>query len=274
MLAVAPFLNRLADTLFPASCAVCRTETGTPQALCADCWREVAFLDPGGCTHCGRPLPGPEPDLLDQGVEPCEECRAHPPVWDRGTAVFRYQGTGRQLVLNLKHGDRQDLLPMLAGWAARKGAFLLDRADIIAPVPLHWQRRLKRRTNQAADLARHLSRRIAHSAPQFAPRLLVRTRSTGSQGGKDRDQRIANVAGAFALGPNADIAGKSVLLIDDVMTTGATLNGAAQTCLLAGAARVDILVLALVTRDDDAYIGSRATKSPASEKDKETNGQD
>ena len=269
MLALSPILTRLTDTLFPASCAVCRAETGTAQALCADCWRQVAFLEPGGCTHCGRPLTGPAPDPMDPlrpAHEPCEDCRAHPPAWDRGTAVFRYQETGRKLILALKHGDRQDLLPMLAGWAARKGAFLLDRADVIAPVPLHWSRRVKRRTNQAADIARHLSRRIAHDAPEFEPRLLIRNRSTGSQGGKDRDQRVANVAGAFALGPNTAIAGKSVLLIDDVMTTGATLNGAAKTCLQAGAARVDILVLALVTHDDDAYIGALKDQ-PIAEKD-------
>ena len=240
-------LGRLSDLMFPAACALCHAETGSPQALCADCWRDVAFLDPGGCVHCGRPLPG-TPDE----PEPCEPCRRHPPVWDRGTAVFRYHGAGRQIVLKLKHADRHDLLPMLAGWAARKGADLLDRADLIAPVPLHWRRRLARRTNQAADLAR----RLARGGPAFAPRLLLRTQDTGNQGGKNRDQRIANVAGAFAPGPGAQIVGRHVLLIDDVMTTGATLNAAAQTCRLAGAAQVDILVLALVTGDEDAYIGA------------------
>ena len=129
-------LSFVANTLFPASCALCGAETGDVRALCGQCWREVAFLEPGGCVHCGRPLPGGEPEE----DEPCEECRRHPPAWDRGTAVFRYEGAGRKLVLSLKHSDRQDLLPMLSLWAGRKGAALLERADLIAPVPLHWTR--------------------------------------------------------------------------------------------------------------------------------------
>ena len=241
-----PALSFLANSLFPASCALCREETGDARALCGTCWKEVAFLEPGGCAHCGRPLPGGTPEV----DEPCEDCRQNPPAWDRGTAVFRYEGAGRKLVLALKHSDRQDLLPMLSLWAGRKGADLLETADLIAPVPLHWTRRLKRRTNQAADLARHLARQ----GPTYAPRLLIRTRSTGDQGGKDRDARRANVAGAFAPGPRAHLSGKRVLLIDDVMTTGATLGEAARVCRAAGATQVDILVLALVTRDDDAYI--------------------
>ena len=139
---------------------------------------------------------------------------------------------------------------MLAGWAARKGRLLLDRADVIAPIPLHWTRRLRRRTNQAADLARHL----ASNGPAYAPRLLIRTRATGNQGGKDRAERTANVLGAFAPGPGAAIEGKRVLLIDDVMTTGATLSEAARICRMAGAASVDILVLALVMRDEQTYM--------------------
>jgi predicted amidophosphoribosyltransferase len=246
MVVLRPALSRIADILFPATCALCREETGDARALCGQCWREVAFLESGGCTHCGRPLPG----LTADEDEPCEECRRHPPTWDRGTAVFCYEGGGRKMILALKHADRQDLLPMLAGWAARKGRFLLERADVIAPVPLHWTRRLKRRTNQAADLARHL----AGAGPAYVPRLLIRTRATGNQGGKDRAARTANVLGAFAPGPGAAIAGKRVLLVDDVMTTGATLSEAAHVCRAAGAHHVDVLVLALVMRDEHAYM--------------------
>ncbi len=252
MTLLSPALASLANAVFPASCALCGAESGDVRSLCGDCWREVGFLQPGGCVHCGRPLPGGLPEV----DEPCEDCRVARPAWSRGTAVFRYDDTGRKIILSLKHGDRQDLLPMLAGWAARKADFLLREADIVAPIPLHWTRRLKRRTNQAADLCRHLVGGRTHRRLEYAPRLLVRTRSTGNQGGKDRPARIANVEGAFAPGSATAISGRRVLLVDDVMTTGATLNEAAKILRTHGAAGVDILVLALVMRDDAPYMGT------------------
>jgi len=142
---------------------------------------------------------------------------------------------------------------MLATWAARAGGALIADADLVVPVPLHWTRRLARRANQSAELARRLVR-DARPGPAFAPRLLVRTRRTASQDGRDRAERMANVAGAIRPGPGPDPAGRRVLLVDDVMTTGATLNEAARVCREAGAAAVDILVLALVMRDESAYM--------------------
>ncbi|MEM7745322.1 MAG: ComF family protein [Pseudomonadota bacterium] len=167
--------------------------------------------------------------------------------------MFRYDGAGRRLVLGLKHGDRQDVVPMLADWMLRAGRPLVEGADMIAPVPLHWTRRLKRRGNQAATLAR----RICHRAGlpgTFAPRLLVRNRATPSQDGRNRGARVENLAGALSLGPGTAVEGQRILLIDDVLTTGATLSVAAEVLQAAGAASVDILVLALVVRDDPAYI--------------------
>lgn len=247
-------LAGLAEAMFPPSCPLCREETGTGRALCAACWPTLALLPPGGCQTCGRPIPGAAPDGL-AGTELCDECLEHPKPWTAGRAVFRYEGAGRELVLSLKHADRMDLVPMLGEWSLRAADDLVRDADLIAPIPLHWTRRLKRRANQSAELARCIAR-LAGSRRAYAPRLLVRRRKTGSQDGRDRDGRIANLSDALVPGPDRRMAGARVLLVDDVLTTGATLAEATRVCLSAGAARVDILVLALVIREGSAYIRS------------------
>ncbi|MFK7945610.1 MAG: double zinc ribbon domain-containing protein [Paracoccaceae bacterium] len=251
----------LTAPLIPPSCAVCREPVTGQGVLCPGCWREIAFLNPGGCRQCGRPVLGAESDPLAQ----CDDCIVVPPVWSSGRAVFRYTDGGRRLVLALKHGDRVETLPILGQWLARAGQDLLAEADVVVPVPLHWQRRLKRRFNQAAGLA--LS--ACHAAGRktsFAPRALVRSRATASQGHHSRGDRSANVAGAFRPAPQAArLNGARVVLIDDVMTTGATLHECARTCLDAGAARVDVLVLALVVPDNTSYI-----RHPIEDEDDET----
>lgn len=242
-----PFAS-LVHTLFPPACPVCRAETSAAGGLCPACWREMSFLAPGGCATCGRPLLGHA-----MPGEQCGDCLRHPPAWTSGAATFRYGGTGRRLVLAMKHGDRQDLIPMLGAWALRAGGDLIDRADLIAPVPLHWTRRLKRRGNHVAELTRWLCHA---SGRRHAPRLLIRQRNTGSQDGKNRAARVTNVAGSLVPGPGPDPRGRRVLLVDDVLTTGATLNAAARACRAMGAERVDILVLALVDRDEASYIAA------------------
>ena len=259
---MSPSLARLRDTaervtenvknlIFPPVCPLCRAETMVPDALCQTCWGETAFLDGPGCQFCGYPI--------DTGMFPadyltCEDCTRYPKLWQRGSAVFRYEGAGRRLVLGVKHGDRLDRIPLLTRLMVRSAGPLVRQPGVVVPIPLHWQRRLKRRANQAAELGRA----IVHRCPEltFQPQALIRTRRTGSQDGKDRQARTQNIAGAFEVARPKALKDSRVLLVDDVLTTGATLNEAARVCLEAGAASVDISVLALVVRDQTPYIGA------------------
>lgn len=235
-------LPALVDLIYPPRCIGCGAEAGAAHALCPACWRDTVFTAPPGCRHCGAPVldaPGRGGDIA------CEDCTRIPPGWDRGASAMLYGGGGRALVLALKHGDRLDLVPPLARWMIRAAGPILQPPALIVPVPLHWTRLARRRYNQAAELARAISR--ATGLP-CAPRLLRRVRATGSQDGKSAEQRAANLVGAFAARPVP--AGLRVVLVDDVMTTGATLSACAAALRAAGADRVDVLVAARVTRTD------------------------
>ncbi|WP_415012656.1 ComF family protein [Amaricoccus sp.] len=231
----------MVDAVFPPRCLACPTPTETAGRLCAACWRETHFIAGTTCRRCGAPLHG------DAGAEDvCERCLRHPPAWDRGAAALLYGGSGRRMVLALKHGDRLDIVGPLAAWMAAAGRPLLAEADVIAPVPLHWIRLLRRRYNQSAELARGIGR-IA--GKPVVPDLLVRRRATTPQEG-GREARAANQAGAIALAPRRSVAGRRILLIDDVLTTGATLSTCTEALRGAGAAGVDVLVLARVAFDE------------------------
>jgi len=158
-----------------------------------------------------------------------------------------YDAASRRMVLSFKHGDRTDMAPAFAEWMARTGADLIADADIIAPVPLHWTRLFRRRFNQAALIVRELGR---NAATDFVPDLLVRKRRTPTQAGLNYSGRTRNVRGAFKIAPGrrAGLKDKRVLLIDDVMTTGATLTACAHVLLRGGAAATDVLTLARVVR--------------------------
>lgn len=181
----------------------------------------------------------------------CDACAHTPPAWSKGRAAVTYEGVGRALTLSLKHADRLDIAPMAALWMHRALGPLAGAADLIAPVPLHWTRQVRRRFNQSAELAREIAKLGAR--PQALKLdLLTRTRRTPSQGGRNRQARYDNVADAFAIARSGRkrIVGQNVLLVDDVMTTGATLSACAETCRAAGAADVNVVVLARVARDD------------------------
>jgi ComF family protein len=173
------------------------------------------------------------------------EAIANPPAYQRARAAVRYDDVARTLVHALKYHDRTDLAPTMGSWMARAGRELLSQADVLVPVPLHWRRGWSRRYNQSGALARVISRQ---SGVKLASEALRRIRPTEQQIGLSRPQRAANVQGAFKVAPerSAEIAGRRVVLIDDVLTSGATTDACARALLRAKAAQVDVLVFARV----------------------------
>ncbi|WP_128255014.1 ComF family protein [Falsirhodobacter deserti] len=221
---------------YPASCLCCGTEVAAEGGLCPACWRDTPFIGGTVCDRCGASMMGEEGGI-------CDDCLTLQPPWSRGRAALAYGGNARRLVLALKHGDRQDLARPLGRWVARAAAPVLMPDMLVAPVPLHWLRLIRRRYNQAALLSGALAKAASLS---HVPDLLVRARNTGSQEGHDRQGRFENMSGALHVKRPARVAGRHVLLVDDVMTTGATLAAATEACLDAGAADVSVAVLARV----------------------------
>ena len=235
----------LADMILPHQCVLCRRFAETT-GLCASCWESLAPIAAPICERCGLPLGHTLADPL------CAACWVAPPGLAAIRGCFHYAGSARDLVLAFKHGDGLQLSPFLARLMARLFTSLAGDDTLVVPVPLHRHRYFRRRYNQAAELARHL---CAGDGPGiFAPHGLIRHRATRSQGGLSRRQRLRNVAGAFAVPPaaQAQLAGRPVILIDDVMTTGATLIEAAGKLQDAGSGSVSALVLARVTRPQQA----------------------
>lgn len=238
--------------LYPPQCPGCGTPvtggTGDEAQLCPDCWREMRFITGTCCNRCGTPLPDDGAAQPDSGLI-CNDCLSIARPWRHGRAAMTYSGTGRALVLALKHGDRPDLAPPLAAWLSRAAAPLIRPGMIVAPVPLHLRRLLRRKYNQAALISGHLARArgLAH-----LPELLVRNRHTEGQDHRNVSDRFANVAGAITVNPrrHATIEGKAVLLVDDVMASGATLAAAAGALLAAGSGPVSVAVLARAVKDD------------------------
>lgn len=239
--------RRAVDTILPPRCLGCGEMVATQGAVCPDCWGGIDFITSPMCMCCGLPFDY-APDGGDAGPEAlCGACARQPPLFGRARSVMTYSDSSRRFVLAFKHADRTDAAPAWGAWLARAGADILADADLAVPVPLHRRRLIARRYNQAALMARELGR--VANLPVFVD-ALVRTRATPSQGRMNRAQRERNVAGAFAVSPRrADILnGTSVVLVDDVMTTGATLTACIRPLLAAGVANVDVLTLARVTR--------------------------
>jgi ComF family protein len=233
-------LGLVLDTALPPLCASCRAPLADAGGLCPVCWSRVSFIAPPYCDRLGIPFaydPGP-------GVVSMEAI-ADPPAYGRARAAVRFDDVARDLVHRLKYGDRLDLVATMGGWMARAGSELTRDADALVAVPLHWRRLWGRRFNQAALLAKEVA--AACGRPVLTGPL-KRVRATPQQVGLTRNERTVNVQGAFAVTPEgkAAIHGKRLVLVDDVLTSGATVDTCARALLRGGAANVDVLVFARV----------------------------
>ena len=228
------------DGVLPPRCLACGTIVDEPDALCGSCWAGMTFFAPPWCAVCGLPFPHP---MGEEAV--CADCARQKPSWDRARAVMRYDKHSRHLVLALKHGDRTHVARALGRWMGRAGAELLQGADMIVPVPLHWTRLFTRRYNQAGLLAHAV--RAAGGPPVMAD-WLVRRRRTPSQGRLGPVARVRNVCGAFTVRRGCDVKGKRIVLVDDVLTTGATVEECARVLRRGGAASIGVLTLSRAVR--------------------------
>jgi ComF family protein len=237
--ALRALLGHAVDLALPPLCPVCR-EPVIGQALCAACWSKLHFIAPPYCERLGIPFTyDPGPGILSM------QAIADPPSYHRARAAVRYDDVARSLVHAFKYGDRLDLAPTLGQWMAQAGRELATEADAIVPVPLHWRRLWARRFNQSAMLAEIVSRQWSRPVAREA---LRRIKATAHQVGLTRAQRAENIQGAFRVPPGARaaVAGRRLVLVDDVLTTGATVEACSRALLRAGAANVDVLTFARV----------------------------
>ena len=232
-------LRAALDLALPHLCAVCR-EPVEGEGPCPACWSKLSFISRPFCQRLGIPFVyDPGPGILSM------EAIADPPAYQRARAAVRFDDISRALVHALKYGDRLDLAPMMGRWLSRAGRELLAEADALVPVPLHWRRHWARRFNQSAILAAAVSK--ASGVP-IAASALKRVKFTAQQVGLSRTQRAANIQGAFRVPRDgkAEVVGRRIILVDDVLTSGATVEGCAKALLRAGARNVDVLVFARV----------------------------
>jgi len=227
------------DAALPPLCPACRRPVADDGGLCPGCWSQLSFITPPYCERLGIPFAyDPGPGVLSM------QAIADPPAYQRARAAVRYDEIARTLVHALKYGDRLDLAPTLGRWMVQAGAPLLAEADALVPVPLHWRRLWWRRFNQSAALAEVIAAKVnlpvAHA--------VARVKATRQRVGLTASERALNVQGAFRVpeAARADVKGRPFVLVDDVLTSGATIDACSRVLLRAGAAAVDVLIFARV----------------------------
>ena len=236
------------NLIFPPMCPVCKEPVGADGGVCTGCWVTLSFIEKPLCDRLGAPF------AYDPGSGIVSSAAlAKPPAWARARGAVSFNAPARELVHALKYRDQHSIAKLMARLMVRSAADVLSQADCLVPVPLYRMRLWQRRFNQAALLARHMQ---TLGAVPCRPHLLARTRPTQAQVGLDLANRRKNVRGAFRVPDEAlfDVAGKACVLVDDVMTTGATAEACTRALLKAGAARVDVIVFALVLNPDGRHI--------------------
>lgn len=232
--------NLLADVLVPSACPVCYQPVGNDDGLCAPCWQDIEFITGPVCRRTGLPMPV---DLGAETISPL--ARAQPPPYDKARAAFAYKGSGSALIKRMKFGDRPELAALLARLIHARLPEMLPRHALLVPVPLHRRRLVWRRFNQAAEICRHLA---ALSGQSMAENVVARIRPTAQQIGLSRAGRKRNLRGAFAVPQSQQhrLKGRAVVLVDDVLTTGATVEALTRILRRAGAAPIYVVTAARV----------------------------
>lgn len=229
----------LTELILPFTCYSCNKPVHAPLSFCSQCWQGLDIIQAPCCDICGWPF-----DFEQHGVTNCASCAHTVPPYARARAAVRYNDMAKQLILRLKYGDQEELVPLMAAFMARKLNQLQVQDPVFVPVPLHYFRLIKRRFNQSALIAKAL----AKSHGEFAPQVLKRRKHTATQGHKTRKQRLDNVKSVFALYKPKAVVGRDIVLVDDVLTTGATAHECCKALNRSGARSVNVLTFAKVIR--------------------------